>query len=51
MMKIPVWMDCDTGTDDAIALICAANTPEIELRAVTTVAGNADLRFTAPNML
>ena len=44
-------MDCDTGTDDAIALICALNTPYVDLRAVTTVAGNADLCHTAPNTL
>ena len=51
MKKLRILMDCDTGTDDAIALVCAANTPNVELRAVTTVAGNADLCFTAPNTL
>ena len=49
--RIPVLMDCDTGTDDVIALICAVNTPQVDLRAVTTVAGNADLCCTAPNTL
>lgn len=47
----PFIIDCDTGTDDAIALICALNTPSIDLRAVTTVAGNVDLCYTAPNTL
>ncbi len=51
MSKRPFLIDCDTGTDDAIAIICALGTPEIELRAITTVAGNADLCFTAPNTL
>ena len=51
MEKLRILMDCDTGTDDAIALVCAANTPNVELRAVTTVAGNADLCYTAPNTL
>ncbi len=51
MKKRPFLIDCDTGTDDAIALICGLRTPEIEVRAITAVAGNADLCYTAPNTL
>lgn len=36
----PILIDCDPGIDDAIALLLAAGSPAVELRAVTTVAGN-----------
>jgi inosine-uridine nucleoside N-ribohydrolase len=40
----PVLLDCDPGHDDALAILLAAGRPDaIDLRAVTTVAGNADL--------
>ena len=47
--RIPVWIDCDTGVDDAMALICAAKTPEIEIIGVSTVAGNVPLEDTFRN--
>ena len=31
MNRIPVWMDCDTGTDDAVAIMLAHASPELEL--------------------
>jgi purine nucleosidase/pyrimidine-specific ribonucleoside hydrolase len=41
----PVLLDCDPGHDDAIAILLAAGRRDaIDLRAVTTVGGNADLR-------
>ena len=46
-----IIIDCDTGTDDAIALVAALNSPDIDLRAITTVSGNVDLCYTAPNSL
>ena len=46
-----VIIDCDTGTDDAIALLSGLLTKELDIRAITTVAGNAELAETARNTL
>src|SRR4051794_21491261 len=47
-MPKPVIIDCDPGHDDAMALMLAVGSPELELVAVTTVAGNQTLdRVTA----
>ena len=46
-----VIIDADTGTDDAIALIMAVNSPELEIDSVTTVSGNARLSDTTRNTL
>lgn len=51
MKKIPIVMDCDPGTDDALALLMVAAAENIELRAITTVAGNLDNEKTAYNAL
>ncbi|MFN8634722.1 MAG: nucleoside hydrolase [Chloroflexota bacterium] len=48
-MPTPIVFDCDTGHDDAFALLLAARAPEIELLAVTCVAGNQTLDKTALN--
>ena len=40
MKKRPFIIDCDTGTDDAIAIIAALYTDEVEVRAITSVNGN-----------
>lgn len=40
MSKIPVWMDCDTGTDDAVAIMLAHKLGEIDLLGISTVCGN-----------
>ena len=46
-----VVIDADTGTDDAIALVMAVNSPELQLEGITTVAGNARLVDTTRNAL
>lgn len=48
-MAKPVIIDCDPGTDDAIALWLALGSPELELRLVTVAGGNVGLARTAAN--
>jgi inosine-uridine nucleoside N-ribohydrolase len=48
---IPLILDCDPGHDDALAIIVGLARPELELLAVTTVAGNAALDATTRNAL
>lgn len=50
-MPQKVILDVDTGTDDAVALMCAALHPELELVAATTVNGNTTLDYTTDNTL
>lgn len=50
--RIPIVMDFDTGTDDAIALICALMHRDIlDICAITAVAGNVPIEATAANTL
>ncbi len=51
MTPIPVLLDCDPGHDDAIALLLALASPEVELLGVTTVAGNQTLAKTTANAI
>ncbi len=51
MKKHSVIIDCDTGTDDAVAIIAALGSEELDIRAITTVCGNVDLAYTAANTL
>jgi purine nucleosidase len=44
-----VLVDCDPGTDDAIALWLALASPEIALQLVSVAGGNAGLERTLPN--
>ena len=44
-------MDVDTGVDDALALLLALSSPEVELVGVSTVAGNVPLQRTTDNTL
>jgi purine nucleosidase len=46
---VPVILDCDPGHDDAMAILLAAAHPAIDLRAITTVAGNQTLDKTTRN--
>ena len=49
MTPRPVIIDCDPGTDDAIALFLALASPELDVRLVTVAGGNAGLAHTFPN--
>ena len=49
MNKFPVWLDCDTGVDDAIALMALHALDEVELVGISAVCGNALLDNTFSN--
>lgn len=42
-------LDCDPGIDDALALLLACGSPELELLGITTTAGNRPADVTAAN--
>nr|MBA3369226.1 nucleoside hydrolase [Geodermatophilaceae bacterium] len=42
-------IDTDPGVDDAIAILVALASPEVELQAVTTVFGNVSVQQTTEN--
>ena len=42
LMATPILIDCDPGHDDAVALMLAVASPEVELVGVTTVVGQPD---------
>jgi len=44
-----VIFDMDPGIDDALALILALKSPEVEVLGITTVAGNAPVEMTSAN--
>ncbi|GAA3225914.1 nucleoside hydrolase [Streptomyces thermocoprophilus] len=48
---IPVIIDCDTGVDDALALLLAVRHPGLDVRAITCVAGNTDVDGVVRNTL
>src|SRR3954467_6422558 len=48
-MPTPVILDCDPGHDDVFAIWLAAANPAIDLRAITTVAGNGRIEHTTLN--
>jgi inosine-uridine nucleoside N-ribohydrolase len=50
-VAVPVLIDCDPGHDDAMALLLALASPELELLGVTTVHGNSTLENTTANAL
>ena len=51
MTPTPIILDCDPGHDDAIAILLALASPEVELVGVTTVCGNQTLDKTTANAL
>ncbi|GEO74447.1 ribonucleoside hydrolase RihC [Levilactobacillus namurensis DSM 19117] len=50
-MTIKILMDTDPGIDDAAALTMAINDPKIDLKLITTVAGNVTVDKTTKNAL
>jgi inosine-uridine nucleoside N-ribohydrolase len=48
---LPLIVDSDPGLDDALAIGLAVARPELNLLAVTTVGGNADVRHCTTNAL
>jgi inosine-uridine nucleoside N-ribohydrolase len=50
-MPIPVILDCDPGTDDALAILLALASPELRLLAITVAGGNVGLEHTLRNAL
>ena len=49
--RIPLAIDTDPGIDDALAILLALASPEVDLRLVTTVHGNVELAQTTENAL
>ncbi len=47
----PVVIDTDPGIDDALALLFAWNSPEIQVEVITTVAGNVTIEAASTNLL
>lgn len=48
-MTRPLIIDCDPGVDDAVMLMMALASDQLEVRGITTVAGNVPLRLTSRN--
>jgi purine nucleosidase len=48
---IPLLIDCDTGIDDALALLYAMASPEVDIVGVSCVAGNVELPHIVRNTL
>ncbi|KAH8922354.1 Inosine/uridine-preferring nucleoside hydrolase [Atractiella rhizophila] len=46
-----VWLDCDPGHDDALAILMALHSPNINLLAISTTHGNAFPKHTYSNAL
>lgn len=42
MSKIPVFIDCDPGADDILALLLACNMPQLDVAGISTLCGNVE---------
>ncbi len=49
-MKYPVWIDCDPGLDDFLAITGAINSPELEIAGFSSVSGNVNAEMTTRNL-
>ena len=43
MSSRPIIIDTDPGIDDAVAIAVALNSPELDVRLITTVGGNVSV--------
>lgn len=50
-MPLPIILDCDPGTDDAVALLLSLASPELEVLAITAAGGNVGLDHTLANAI
>jgi purine nucleosidase len=49
MTRTPILIDCDPGQDDAVMLMLAMASPELEILGITAVGGNVPLTRTEAN--
>ncbi|ETJ37019.1 Pyrimidine-specific ribonucleoside hydrolase rihA protein, partial [human gut metagenome] len=50
-MALPILLDCDPGHDDAIAIVLALASLELDVKAITSSAGNQTPEKTLRNVL
>lgn len=50
-MALPIHYDCDPGQDDAIALLYALGSPDIDVKSISVVGGNVEVKQCARNAL
>ena len=51
MLKRPIIIDTDPGIDDALAIAIALFAEELDVKLITTVAGNVSLKNVTNNAL
>ena len=51
MTTTKVILDCDPGHDDAVAIVMAGRSPELDIIGITCVAGNVSVEHTTRNAL
>lgn len=51
MSRTPLILDTDPGIDDAVAIAAALFSPQLDLKLITTVAGNVNVEKTTRNAL
>ena len=49
--RIPIWLDCDPGHDDAMAIVMAGHASNLKLIGLSSVAGNMPIEKTTCNIL
>eukprot|EP00703_Trepomonas_sp_PC1_P002043 JAP94563.1 Inosine-uridine preferring nucleoside hydrolase family protein [Trepomonas sp. PC1] len=47
--RLPIWLDCDPGHDDMMAIIMASVSPAVELKGISTTHGNQTVEKTYQN--